>query len=1007
MRVVLGLISVFMLASPIAGQELLLNGDFTLPEIPDASPGVCGSETWGNIDSWNRGGNITRNGKVCHPSICPPTDGTYLSIRQNGYVWQTVSGLLPNTTYSIQGVWQIANTTDDGTITASIEIRRGSNAPDETLISMYSESRTKPGFDSCASSIWQPLCFTFTTPEDLGQEDITFTIRAVSPNCCYFFLHVDWISLQEAERFCTTLTDITPPYGVRDDIVNNALLIGQFDVESTEVKLVWVDQVISATNIRVAPDGNVLTCDFDLTGARLGPWSVLVESDESAAALVESFLVVSSEFSNGGFEDDQPGLCEPTEMLPSRWLATPANGWRLADKLNLNGYFSEGPLPVLPTCPQEGSNYATMATNVARSNASSAAWQTFPVTPGVSYDFGGLFAGTGHLDVVIELLDGGPWSEVILSQTAVTNRNETFDWKFASVMAIPSNTYMTVRWHARTGGGETPYAAHADALRVCGGDDLDTDGVHDDCDNCPDAFNPNQRDCDGDQLGDICDTEPDTDTDGVADACDNCIDVSNADQCDMDKDGLGDACDDIVETALEFNGNDLAIIPHSPILEFGEDDFTVELWFKTSYAVHLIDKRISVDSPDGDRGFFIQLVSEGRVKFAVEIPEQGYEETGIVSARTGLDDTVWHHIAGVRHGDQIYLYVDGNLEANASLPMPMDITNSAAAIIGMRHSLEWPSYGMIDELRLWNVARSQRQIIDHMHASLAGSLPDLVGYYKAYGGCVDQSLGDSSLSNNPGWLGTSSTRYETSDPAWVLSDVPVSPPVDSDGDGILDLDDNCPWYVNEFQTDTDGDGVGDACDNCLLHINTRQEDTDNDTVGNECDNCPNDYNAAQANSDTDDLGDACDNCPLNDNPGQQDNDVDGMGDICDDDDDNDGVADDLDNCPLTANTDQVDDDSDGVGDVCDSCPRTIPGAVVDAEGCPPVIPADLDRDGDVDQTDFGLLQACLTGPGQIQDDPDCGAAHLDDDDDVDLNDFGIFQACMSGANILADPACAD
>ncbi|NIV47751.1 MAG: hypothetical protein GWN46_13485, partial [Gammaproteobacteria bacterium] len=37
---------------------------------------------------------------------------------------------------------------------------------------------------------------------------------------------------------------------------------------------------------------------------------------------------------------------------------------------------------------------------------------------------------------------------------------------------------------------------------------------------------------------------------------------------------------------------------------------------------------------------------------------------------------------------------------------------------------------------------------------------------------------------------------------------------DADGDGIPDLDDNCPNTANADQADADGDGVGDVCDNC-------------------------------------------------------------------------------------------------------------------------------------------------------------------------------------------------
>ena len=74
--------------------------------------------------------------------------------------------------------------------------------------------------------------------------------------------------------------------------------------------------------------------------------------------------------------------------------------------------------------------------------------------------------------------------------------------------------------------------------------------------------------------------------------------------------------------------------------------------------------------------------------------------------------------------------------------------------------------------------------------------------------------------------------------------------LDSDGDGIADVADNCPSVSNPDQRDDDQDGIGDTCD-------------------------------ALIDSDGDGIADAADNCPFISNPDQRDDDQDGIGRACD------------------------------------------------------------------------------------------------------------------------------
>ncbi len=65
---------------------------------------------------------------------------------------------------------------------------------------------------------------------------------------------------------------------------------------------------------------------------------------------------------------------------------------------------------------------------------------------------------------------------------------------------------------------------------------------------------------------------------------------------------------------------------------------------------------------------------------------------------------------------------------------------------------------------------------------------------------------------------------------------PACPPsgADSDGDGVQNVNDNCPSVSNANQLDADHDTVGTACDNCPAVSNPNQLDANGNGIGDAC-----------------------------------------------------------------------------------------------------------------------------------------------------------------------------
>nr|WP_290856299.1 thrombospondin type 3 repeat-containing protein [Flaviramulus sp.] len=416
----------------------------------------------------------------------------------------------------------------------------------------------------------------------------------------------------------------------------------------------------------------------------------------------------------------------------------------------------------------------------------------------------------------------------------------------------------------------------------------------------------------------------DSDGDGVLDSDDNCPDIANADQADNDGDGLGDVCDDdidgdgtpneddtcpytIEETpaqVLNFDGiDDYVDMGNISEANFGTNDFTIEAYVKTSYGAGqdfpsaLISKRSVCNCSNF---WNVRLNPSGTYFF--ESSEAGCGNYAAITSNGTINDGNWHHIAVAREGNKITLYIDGVAD-NFAFLAHTNLSNSDGVQLGRDACSDQPfgTYfaGDLDEVRIWNYARTDNEIASNFENSLDVNCPsnDLIAHYnfnQGIDGCNNLNetiLNDSANSNNGNLIGFALSGDMSN---WISSDLDLNEgPFDRDLDGINDCDDNCQDTANADQADNDVDGLGDICD----------DDDDNDGILDINDNCNVIANPNQLDSDGDGKGDVCDICPQD-----ADNDIDG-----------DGVCGDVDNCPTVANSDQSDSDCDGVGDVCDVC----------------------------------------------------------------------------------------
>jgi hypothetical protein len=212
--------------------------------------------------------------------------------------------------------------------------------------------------------------------------------------------------------------------------------------------------------------------------------------------------------------------------------------------------------------------------------------------------------------------------------------------------------------------------------------------------------------------------------------------------------------------ALEFDGSDDYVeLANESAFDF-TNTFTVETWIK----VNRFDLSYQAIIAKGDDSWRLSRnFNYNTIHFAANKSSGGYIS---INGTTDVNDGKWHHIAAVADGTNMYLYIDGLLEGQ--IAMTDTVPDSSYPVYIGENSENRGRYfdGQIDEVRIWNNARTQTEIQENMGNTLTGNENGLLAYYQFNEGDGNTAT-DSSTNANDG------TIYN--DPQWVESEqIPVA-----------------------------------------------------------------------------------------------------------------------------------------------------------------------------------------------------------------------------------------
>lgn len=215
------------------------------------------------------------------------------------------------------------------------------------------------------------------------------------------------------------------------------------------------------------------------------------------------------------------------------------------------------------------------------------------------------------------------------------------------------------------------------------------------------------------------------------------------------QDGL--ACDSYCGTALSIAEGQWVNLPDIVL----EGDFTLETWVNFNGAIDANDSLLGQIGRGLDINFH-----RGRMRLYV--PSYWWYPNRVIG-ETELQAGIWHHLALVRSGSELMLYLNGRPDGTGQYSGEVPIAALGRGHRGVSFN------GKLDELRIWDVARDAATISANYLRSVPTDAEGLIAYWKFNEASETIRLRDSVDVSRMALLGSSIARGPDA-PDFIKSD---------------------------------------------------------------------------------------------------------------------------------------------------------------------------------------------------------------------------------------------